>query len=153
MTTKKFPFKNAADASTGFLMWQAHAVWQRQVTAALRVHELTQVQFALLASTLWLSKFESEITQIRIARHAKLDVMMTSQVLRSLEKRGLLTRQAHSSDTRAKTILLTDAGQALVLRAIPDVESVDEQFFSELGAERATFNTLLQSLIKNSKEK
>lgn len=153
MTTEQMPFKNAADASTGFLMWQTHALWQRQVTAALRVHELTQVQFALLASTLWLSKFEPEITQIRIARHAKLDVMMTSQVLRSLEKRGLLTRQAHSSDTRAKTILLTDAGRALVLRAVPDVENVDEQFFSALGANRAAFNNQLQNLITHSKEK
>lgn len=146
------PFKHSAAASSGFLMWQVHAIWQRQVTAALRVHELTQVQFALLASILWLSKTDTDITQIRIARHAKLDVMMTSQVLRSLEKRRLLSREPHPTDTRAKMIALTEAGKSLVLAAIPAVEQVDEAYFSVLGNQRSAFNAMLNQMIDLSKE-
>lgn len=141
-------FKNDADASTGFLLWQVHAIWQRQVTAALRPHELTQVQFALLASLLWLMQREQDVTQVRLARHAKLDVMMTSQVLRALQARGLLERREHPTDTRAKVLGLTEAGIAKAMAAIPVVEQVDAQFFNIVGEQKALLNGFLNALIQ-----
>ncbi|AXF86134.1 putative HTH-type transcriptional regulator [Ephemeroptericola cinctiostellae] len=142
------PFKNDADASTGFLLWQVHAIWQRQITAALRPHELTQVQFALLASLLWLMQREENITQIRLARHAKLDVMMTSQVLRALQARGLLERREHPTDTRAKVVGLTEAGIAKAMAVIPVVEQIDAQFFSIVGEQQTQLNGFLNLLIQ-----
>ncbi len=133
--------------STGFLLWQVTAVWQRKITGVLRVHELTQVQFALLASLLWLSKTENHITQVMLAQHAKLDVMMTSQVLRHLEKSGLLERRMHPTDTRAKVLSLTKIGRKKIRAAIPDVEKADELFFNKLKLKREQFNTALITLI------
>ncbi len=144
----QLPFKNDADASTGFLLWQVHAIWQRQITAALRPHGLTQVQFALLASLLWLMQRDEHITQIRLARHAKLDVMMTSQVLRALQARGLLERREHPTDTRAKVVALTDVGIATAMAAIPVVEQVDAQFFSAVGEQQMQLNGFLNLLIQ-----
>src|SRR5438128_1476507 len=60
-----------ANDSSGFLLWQVTALWQRRVAEALRPHELTQVQYALLASLLWLSRTEDDVTQSRLAAHAK----------------------------------------------------------------------------------
>lgn len=150
MTRKTAPFaqKNASD-STGFLLWQVTALWQRRVAAALRPHGLTQVQFALLASLLWLSSKEDAITQTVLARHAKLDVMMTSQVLRALEKRGFIERRPHPTDTRAKVLQLTKGGQTLTWSAVPDVEKADAVFFGAVRSRRAHFNKLLASLIKS----
>ncbi|MBM5574693.1 MarR family winged helix-turn-helix transcriptional regulator [Deefgea sp. CFH1-16] len=145
-----FPFSQPkASDSTGLLLWQLTTQWQRAINAALKPHALTQVQFVLLASLLWLTKSEPCITQIMLARHTKLDVMMTSQVLRNLEKRGLILRLPHPRDIRAKMLALTSAGHALAIQAVPAVEGVDELYFGQMGEERAVFNARLCQLIEN----
>src|SRR6478609_5518422 len=140
-STSPFSVEEANDSS-GF------SLWQRQVAEALRPLELTQVQYALLASLLWLSRKEPEVTQSRLATHAKLDVMMTSQVLRALEGRGLLERRPHPTDTRARSLRLTAAGRALTTRAVPAVETADAAFFEPLGPARAALNRNLLALIE-----
>ena len=72
--------------------------------------------------------------------------MMTSQVTRKLETRGLLERAFDPTDSRARRLRLTAAGRALVARALADVEAADNEFFATLGAHRDTFTQDLQSL-------
>jgi DNA-binding MarR family transcriptional regulator len=145
------PFaEKEANDSTGFLLWQVTALWQRRIATALRPHGLTQVQFALLAGLLWLSQKERLITQAMLARHAKVDMMMTSQVLRTLESKGLIERRPHPHDARANILLLTKRGRACAWKAVPEVEQADELFFGELGARRNAFNGALRSLIDTS---
>ena len=56
-TNRTSPFSvEEANDSSGFLLWQVTALWQRRVAEALRPHELTQVQYALLSSLHWLSR-------------------------------------------------------------------------------------------------
>lgn len=136
--------------SSGFLLWQTTVVWQRRIVAALRPHELTHTQFVLLASLMWLSQRETRITQTRLAQHAQLDLMMTSQVLRSLEKRGLLNRTEHPTDTRAKVLNLTLEGEQKARAAIPDVERTDHDFFNTLGSQTRVFNQQLVQLIESA---
>ncbi|MBA3656075.1 MAG: MarR family transcriptional regulator [Gemmatimonadaceae bacterium] len=126
-------------------------LWQRRIAAALRSLELTQVQYALLASLLWLSRKERSVSQTMLARHAKLDMMMTSQVLRAMEANGLLSRKPHPTDTRAKALTLTRRGRALALRAVPAVENADRTFFSGLEGRIEEFNMSLLTLINASK--
>ena len=61
---------------------------------------------------------------------AGTDITMTSQVLRKLEGRGLVTRQTDTRDTRAKILATTEAGAALAQDAIDVVESADQAFFA-----------------------
>ncbi|MGI8498865.1 MAG: MarR family winged helix-turn-helix transcriptional regulator [Gemmatimonadaceae bacterium] len=147
--TAPFAVEEANDSS-GFLIWQVTMIWQRRIAAVLRPFELTQVQFTLLASLLWLSRRERPITQAMLARHAKLDMMMTSQVLRALERHGLLERHPHPTDTRARALTLTRRGRALTRRAVPEVESADRSFFSALGRGLERFNDALIALIDTS---
>lgn len=142
-----FSVEEASDSS-GFLLWQVTALWQRRIAGVLRPHDLTQVQFALLASLLWLSRTEDRITQVMLARHTKLDVMMTSQVLRTLEKRGLIQRRPHPSDTRAKVLRVTRSGREKAMKAVPDVERADAEFFCAIGEDIRELNRALQTLIK-----
>jgi DNA-binding MarR family transcriptional regulator len=137
-----------ANDTTGFLLWQVNAIWQRNVAAVLRCHDFTQVQFALLSSLLRLESREQWVTQAMLARHAKLDEMMTSQVLRSLEKRGLVERHPHPRDTRAKYLLLTLEGRSKTVEALPKVEMVDQEYFAVLGSQRKDFNQALRTLIE-----
>jgi DNA-binding MarR family transcriptional regulator len=151
MNRKAAPFSvEQASESSGFLLWQVTALWQRRIAWALRSLGLTQVQYALLASLLWMSRTQRTITQAMLARHTKLDMMMTSQVLRTLETRGLLERKPHPTDTRAKVLGLTKAGRRLAWQAVPVVEGVDREFFGALGAQLDRFNRSLFFLIESS---
>jgi DNA-binding MarR family transcriptional regulator len=151
MNRKAAPFSvEQASESSGFLLWQVTALWQRRIAWALRSLGLTQVQYALLASLLWMSRTQRTITQAMLARHTKLDMMMTSQVLRTLETRGLLERNPHPTDTRAKVLGLTKEGRKLAWQAVPVVEGVDREFFGALGAQLDRFNRSLFFLIESS---
>jgi len=76
------------------------------IVAALRPLGLAHVQFVLLSSAWWLTSVAGETpSQRRLAQHAGTDPMMTSQVLRSLEALGLITRAVDPSDSRARRVL------------------------------------------------
>jgi DNA-binding MarR family transcriptional regulator len=146
---RKLPFSSdRPEASTGFLLWQVTTLWQRAMTAALRPHGLTQVQFVLLAGLLWLTRDDDEVTQVALARHTRLDAMMTSQVIRGLERRRLVRRAAHSTDRRARRLTLTTRARTLVPAAIVAVETVDESFFARLGSHNTDFPPLLRALLR-----
>ena len=125
------------DQSPGFLLWQVTNLWQRLQRAALEPLQLTHVQFVLLASLAWLEQQGASVTQVQLAHHARTDVMMTSEVVRALEKKGLIQRMPHPTDTRAKCLTVTTQGLEKVRQAILVVEEVDRAFFGSLpdGAE------------------
>jgi DNA-binding MarR family transcriptional regulator len=135
------------DQSPGFLLWQVANDWQRRQRLALKKLNLTHVQFVLLASTGWLNQSIQPVTQVGLANYAHFDIMMTSQVLRTLEKKGLLERANHPTDTRAKSIRLTAAGQSLLDLALPLVEEADRRFFATLGDNQRHWVELLKSLL------
>lgn len=126
-------FRSAAE-SPGLSLWQATNRWQAVMRATLSPHGLTHVQYVLLACLVWLHTADKErnITQIELAEFAATDVMMTSQVLRTLEAKGLIERQQHPTDRRARVLHATAEGIAAAQRATRDVESADGAFFSTL---------------------
>ena len=136
---------DAPDSSPGLLLWQVTNRWQAAIRAALAPYGLTHVQFVLLASLTWLDA-EGPVTQRALADHAATDRMMTSQVLRALETRGLVERRPHPSDRRARALAVTEDGAALANRTVAVVEAFDEAFFSALGTTEAAFVRGLQVL-------
>jgi DNA-binding MarR family transcriptional regulator len=85
----------------------------------------------LLATTWWLNTHGERPSQLTVARRAGTDVKMTSQVLRTLEAKGLLTREVDHADTRARRLLVTNAGASLAARAVQIVETADAAFFAD----------------------
>jgi DNA-binding MarR family transcriptional regulator len=118
--------------SPGFLLWHATLRWQRGISLALRPLDLTHVQFVLLACTWWLNEQGQRPSQIALAAQAGTDVKMTSQVVRSLERKGLVERDVDPADTRALRLRVTRRGARLAPRAIAVVERVDAGFFDEV---------------------
>lgn len=137
-----------AEDSSGFLLWQVTNLWQREIKKALEQYDITHSQFVLLASIHWLSLHKQEVTQVVLSSHTKIDPMTTSTVLRTLQTKGLLQRQEHATDTRAKTVALTGAGQQLVKQAVKTVEKFDKDFFSVLDKKLPGFNKNLISLLE-----
>lgn len=133
------------DSSPGLLLWRVTLRWQRHIASALKPHGLTHVQFVLLTSTWWLTHQGGEQpSQRRVAEFAGTDVMMTSQVLRTLESKGLIERQSDPADARSKIVTVTHAGSELASRAVRDVEAVDRDFFTPVDNQELM--TLLHDL-------
>jgi len=120
------------DDSPGFLLWRVTLRWQRDMAAALAPLGLTHVLFVLLATTWWLNSHGEDPNQLTVARQAGSDVKMTSQVLRTLETKGLIRRDVDSADTRAKQLRVTDHGAGLAVQALAAVEAADAKFFEPI---------------------
>ena len=114
--------------SPGFVLWRISNLWQRAQREALDPLDLTPVQFAILESARELGGAEP-VTQKRLADHAKADPMMTSQVVRTLETKGLLKRSAHPGDKRALSIALTPKGHKSLEKGLAAVNGIDARFF------------------------
>jgi DNA-binding MarR family transcriptional regulator len=112
----------------------ALAAWRRRGPAPL---DLTHVQFVLLACTWWLNEQGERPNQIALAVQAGTDIKMTSQVLRSLERKGLIEREVDTADTRARRVRVTKGGARLAPRAIAVVEQVDSEFFADVPGPQA----------------
>jgi DNA-binding MarR family transcriptional regulator len=125
------PFEHWESAwdSPGFVLWHATLRWGAAMRAALGPHDLTHGQFVLLASIGWLVEVGGTPTQREVADHAGADVAMTSQVVRSLEAKGLVTRTRAPGDARAWRLGLTAAGSGRLVGALEAVETADRAFF------------------------
>ncbi len=142
-----FSYKTPNEA-TGFLLYKAHLYWQREIKRRLKPINLTHTQFVILANTYWLYLQNNQVTQIQIAQHAKIDTMMTSNVIRTLEKKGWVKRTEHHTDTRAKLVEITEKGFKVLKKAVEVVETFDREFFNNLKNTKQ-FNQELLNLMKN----
>jgi len=140
-----------AEDSSGFLLWQVTNLWQREIKKALEEFELTHSQFVLMASIHWLTIQQQEVTQILLSSHTKIDPMSTSTVLRTLQKKGLVKRQEHETDTRAKSVSLTEDGIKIINQAVKTVEKFDNHFFLPIGNKINDFNIDLKALLNRNK--
>jgi DNA-binding MarR family transcriptional regulator len=139
--------------SPGFLLWQVTNSWQRKIRRALKEIGLTHVQFVLLTATDWLGNAKLPTTQTNVAKFAHTDVMMTSQVVRTLKSKGLVVVEENPSDTRAHVLKVTPAGRRLVERGLELVEDADGEFFGPLARDSIRFVEMLNVLIKSEESR
>lgn len=142
MSPKPFPTKfDAPEESLGFLLWRLTQSWHRKIVFALKPLGLTHSQFVLLAGSAWLKS----PSQAELSRFCNVDINVTSQVVRTLERRGLIKRE-YLRDERSKCVCVTDNGQRIIEKAIPIVEATDEEFFLVLGLKQKSMMENLKIL-------
>ncbi|MCI5052795.1 MAG: MarR family transcriptional regulator [Simkaniaceae bacterium] len=117
--------------SPGFLLWKVSTTWRASIEKLLREMDLTHPQFVVLASLGWLTQNGERVPQAAIGRMAGLDPNTLSQIVRGLEKKGHIQREA-SKDARAKNPTLTPQGAKILKKALPAVENKDSEFFNKL---------------------
>jgi DNA-binding MarR family transcriptional regulator len=139
---------DAPSTSRGALLERVTTEWLTQLRAALTPLDLTPAQYHLLVAAAWLSARHSAVRQSDISGLANADPVMTSEVLRTLESRGLISRASHPTDRRAKAITVSEAGGALADRAMRLVEATETRFF-EKGT--ADFGALAKALKKGGR--
>jgi len=93
---------------------------------------------------------KENVTQIDLSQHSKIDPMTTSTVIRTLQRKGLIERQEHHTDTRAKTVTLTNDGSRITRQAVKIIEKFDAVFFQSLGNKTKDFNMFLLHLLSGN---
>lgn len=130
--------------SIGFQFWKTSNLWRKKQQEALRAFDISHGQFVVIACTIILENKAGEIYQKDIASLSQTDEMTTSQIIKTLQKKGILLKERSLKDKRAFCIQSTKIGKDLLLKTLPIVEEVDESFFKPLKKNRDIF---LQSLI------
>src|SRR5213592_2930794 len=108
---RKVPRKQTADGS-GTHLWlvlmKAHRALQRLATRSIESSEVGLSDFAVLE--MLLHKGPQPVNEI--GRRIELTSGAITTAVDRLESRGLVTREAHPSDRRARIVRLTPAGKA-----------------------------------------
>jgi DNA-binding MarR family transcriptional regulator len=136
--------------SPAYQLWLASNAWQRAVRRVLDPLDLTHVQFVILAAVSILESDEEPVTQAKVCRFGALDENMTSQVVKNLTDKGLLSRERHPHDGRAYVLSLTPSGEDLTTRARAAVRPVTAAFFEPLGSRAADLASMLSELTEDA---
>lgn len=145
MSEKPKKQKRTVDGA-GFLLWKAANAWQRHVREQLKPTGITHVQFLLLDAVHQLESKGQQPSQILVARTAGTDVMMTSKVVRTLEKQKLVARKENHKDGRAVILQITAPGKKTLLRASAAIRKSEETFFAKMVSKPHKFIMNLESL-------
>lgn len=145
MSDLPFGFDKPED-SPGFLLWQTTMIWQRQIKRSLEPYDISHAQFVIMATLMWFEAHRYNTTQILIVNWSKLDKMTVSKSLRKLVALGCVNRIEHETDTRAKSVSLTEKGKEMVRTLVPIVEGIDSTFFGK--ASHKEQKSLVQILAK-----
>ncbi|GAA1466359.1 MarR family winged helix-turn-helix transcriptional regulator [Microbacterium thalassium] len=116
---------------TGYLIrraQQAHvATWARMVSA-----EITSVQYSILVILDRLG----EASQRELCDEVDLDRSTIADLVRRMERRGLVARKRDQDDARRNTVTLTELGLAERRRLGPLVAAADRELTSPLTPEQ-----------------
>jgi homoprotocatechuate degradation regulator HpaR len=112
----------------------------------LRRHNLTEPQFRVLRTV-------DELANIELTELSRLTALLVpslSRIVRELEMRGYMEREADPRDMRCTLVRLTPRGRRLVQLLIPDCETIYGQIKRAMGREKLH---LLQSLLEELETK
>lgn len=146
----KIKLKLGAETETiaGFLLWQVSKLWQRHLTLVLQDLNLPSTQAVVLANVLRLGAEGKTVTQSLLSAATKVDPMTTSQALRSLEQKRLITRRTPKADLRVKDVRLTSRGRSVAFETIARLAKTHETFFTPLKDDNRRVVDYLRRLIE-----
>lgn len=129
----------------------AYLALHRKSDAHFAKFGITADQFVLLAT---LARSDA-LTQRELAQRMPSDPSTVRAMLVLLEKQGLVRREAHPSDSRARTAALTAAGRRKFRQAFESGETIREQMVESFGPGEyellvRLLNQLVQSLSLDS---
>ena len=114
-------------------LFQQHtARWQQALP------DLTKPQYAVMRSVA-----EQPVIEAAVSTKATL-----AEMLSRMEARGLVRREHDPADKRRRFVYLTDEGEALLNRSIPQGNEIDDEFLGRLSDdEREQFSRLVHKMM------
>ena len=126
----------------------AYLTLHRRSDAVFVEYGITADQFVLLAT---LARGQA-MTQRELAARMPSDPSTVRAMLVLLEKQGLVTREAHPTDARARMVSLTKAGVRTYQQAFDAGQELRDQMTESLSAgETRTLLSLLQRMTESLK--
>ncbi|HTE45183.1 MAG TPA: MarR family winged helix-turn-helix transcriptional regulator [Gemmatimonadaceae bacterium] len=136
-----------AEDSPGFMLWKAANLMQRLHAGCLKDLDITPTQFSLMTCLVYLQG-DGDVTASRIVAHTGMDKMMVSDLLKTLERKELLTKSANPADARSSLIRATARGKRVTNAGVTRIEAFDAKFFRRAGDVRA-LHRALTALVAN----
>ena len=134
------------EESIGYMVRNAHRVYDRVLGEHLAKHDVLSGQYSLLR-VLW---HEDNLSQIEVAKRMKIERASLTIMLNTVERAGLISRKVDVNDRRKQLISLTPKGRALERVLIPLGTKVNGIALAGLSdRETATLRTLLARVIAN----
>ncbi len=120
-------------------LFQQHtARWQQALP------DLTKPQYAVMRSV----AEHPGIEQVALIEAAVSTKATLAEMLSRMEARGLVRREHDPADKRLRFVYLTDEGEALLNRSIPQGNEVDDEFLGRLSDdEREQFSRLVHKMM------
>ena len=124
----------------GFLIRRLQQVSNSIFLARLRKAGITPLQYTILR----IVQNNPGSDQISVAKTSVLDASTTTDVIRRLEVKRLIRRQAGKTDRRTKTVYLTSAGNRTLALAAVNVHAAQTELLAPLS--QGQRKTLLQMI-------
>jgi DNA-binding MarR family transcriptional regulator len=139
----------------GYALVHAAQAWRTEATDVLKPHGLTVPQFLVVMALYRQARHDwSAMTQAEVGLRLGMDANTTSQVVRGLERRQILTRERHPDDARAVALALTGAGVEQARLASASARAHNDRFFSVLSADQlAALGEALETLSTESEKR
>src|SRR5688500_7040667 len=99
----------------GFLLRRLNQIHSSLFFAECRAFNITPVQYGLLTAL----SARGALDQTSLAEELGIDRTNVADVVRRLEGRGLVSREPHPEDRRAKLVSLTAKGRQLTQKMFP----------------------------------
>ena len=125
-----------SEGRTGYLLRQASYVFRRAMDNELRPHGLTGAQYAALS----VLAREPGMSGAALARACNTTPQAMNGVLGTLERDGLVKRQAHPTHGRIIQVTLTRKGERRLGAATPAVRALEDAI--EAGLRSTELNSL-----------
>ncbi len=119
----------------GYALNHAAHLWRSELASALSDVSVTPPQFFVLAALLHAQRSARRMRQRDAAEHAGADANTASQIVRLLERRGLVQRQVDPDDSRARVLGLTQAGHELAVLCAARARALNREFFAGVEAQ------------------
>ena len=128
----------------GYLVRRLHQIHVGLFTEECGNEDITPVQFGMLSAL----DNDEEMDQLTLSTAVGVDRVSGADVIRRLERRGLLERNSSEKDKRAKLIKITDAGKMYVNQVSPLMARAQAKLVEPLTAdEREEFLRLIKKLV------
>ncbi|MEI4197218.1 MarR family winged helix-turn-helix transcriptional regulator [Roseovarius sp. E0-M6] len=128
----------------GYLIRRLHQIHVGLFVEECGGEDITPVQFGMLS----VLQGGEEMDQLTLSTSVGVDRTSGADVIRRLERRGLLVRTPSERDRRAKLIRITEAGVAYVKRVRPMMARAQERFVEPLtDTEREEFYRLINKMV------
>jgi MarR family transcriptional regulator, organic hydroperoxide resistance regulator len=139
----------------GYALLHAAQLWRTEAAAVLKPFELTVPQFLVLMQLYRQTRHEwTPLTQADVATSLGMDANTASQVVRTLERRGLVDRPPHPDDARARALALTPAGVDRARDASAKAREMNDLFFGVVSDDdQRALDRILETLSTESEHR